>query len=67
MSSSYKDALKLSSPQVDEFIIQGCFEINKYISGWVHPMRVSISPQLDGYIVKSTSERVHPIKVSWYN
>ena len=61
-SSSHEDALKLLSPQVDEFIIRST-------SGRVHPMRMPFklpSPQLDefipwGYIkiIKFISGRVH--------
>ena len=60
MGLSYKDALKLSSSQVNEFALQGCFEINKYINGRVHPMKVSWYNWSHKYL----SERVHHMMVS---
>ena len=59
MILSHKDTLKLSSPQVDEFII-------KSTNGRVHSIGDTLkllSPQVDEFMIKSTSGQVRPIGI----
>ena len=68
MSLSHKDALKLLSSQVDEFIIKSTNRRVYYlVHNWTslsHKDALKLlSPQVDKFIIGSISRRVNPIEM----